>query len=924
MIRWSIFLFYFLSCSVLAQSLELRYDLPRQLKASQISCLYKDPAGSVFLGTEKGLFSFDGRDWNVFSLPDSLEKKEILAITSYHQNQLIGLDNGTLLLFNGYSFKPFFPQVLSLSHPIQKFVFSPNQDLLIATYGDGLHILHTDSSVTHYSLKQGFPSQDIYDVSITRTGLICLATDRGLVRIPSSSSPELILPSHFLLHLTHPYDTDSTILAVDYEGTIFSISPTTVDTLFSKSLSARGIVASASKDVFVIDKDTIWKTSGPNYTDIQAVMTHPKDVWQNVWIDQQNQMWLVNTQDQLIVVPTHLKQYQPPTPPVQCIAAVDSLLFLGTNKGLFTYHPGKKTVLHHYLSNYNLLDLEWIPEKQELWCASFGQGIFVIKVKQDRVEHLTESQGLINDNVLSIHVQDSIVLAATLGGLSILDVNTHQAIVNLYDSIPQSQYIYDAAIDKDRILWLAKDRRGLLRVDQKGNISSFFGKSTIYQLMQDDKGLYAASSESGVRYLDRNTLDTLHFLDDRSCLAMTKDKWGYLYFLMEDGIHIHQPENRYSVPLYPQYTSEYPYLFTHAYDLDDQDHLWWAQGPSLFHYIPQKSHPFQVSLRILNYSLGDELFTTGSNEVTVPFTKNTFRILFKGHWMNDPSAISYRYRIENYDIGWQYSQDHSAVYPNLPPDDYTFIVEADLHSSFLQPTIKKIHFTIEPALWQRLWFQILIAVLTLIVITLISRYIIRRNKRMEELKAARIRSELETIKSQINPHFMFNNFNTLLNIVEEDPEEAVTYIEHLSDFYRDMLQFRKESVITIREELDIVERYFYLLKHRFGKALFYRIHGNVSKHNYVIPFSIQLLVENAVKHNVVSLQRPLEIDIYIQSDYIIVSNKKQARTQLEDSTGFGLESIQVQYKNITGKSVAIRSDEDTFEVKLPIIKDKKI
>jgi ligand-binding sensor domain-containing protein len=909
---------------VLAQSLELRYDLPRQLKSSHISCLYKDPTESVFLGTEKGLFSFDGRDWSVFPLPDSLENKEILSITSYDQNHILGLDNGTLLLFDGYSFELFFPKVLSLSHPIRKFVLSSNHDLLIATYGDGLHILHADSSVTHYSLQHGFPSKDIYDVSISPAGMICVATDRGLVRIHPSSSPKVILPSHLMLHLTHAKATDSSILAVDYDGHIFLVKPSSVDTLFSKSISAGGMVANGSGDVFIIDADTMWKTPGPNYTDIAATVTHTKDVWQNVWMDRQNQMWLVNTQDQLVVIPTHLQQYQPPTPPVQSIAAVDSLLYLGTDKGLFAYHPGKNAVIHQYLSDYNVLDLEWIPEKRELWCASFGQGIFILKPEQDRIVRLTESEGLINDNVLSIHVQDSIVLAATLGGLSLLDVTTNQPIQHLYDTIPQSQYIYDAAIDEEGILWLAKDRRGLLRVDQRGNIASFFGKSTIYHLMLDSNGLYLASSESGVQYIDRNTLDTFQFLDDRSCLGMTKDSWGHRYFFREDGLHIHQPKKQYSVPFYPQYTSEQPYLFTHAHDEDSQDHLWWAQGSNLFHYIPQKSVPFQVSLRILNYSLGNEVFMPTSNGVSVPHKKNTFRILFQGHWMNNPSAISYRYRIENYDIGWQYSQDHSAVYPNLPPGDYTFIIEADLHSSFLQPAKKEIHFTIHPALWQRLGFQILMASLTLVIIVLITRYIIRRNKRMEELKAARIRSELETIKSQINPHFMFNNFNTLLNIVEEDPEEAVAYIEHLSDFYRDMLQFRKESVISIPEELDIVERYLYLLKHRFEDALLYRIHGEIADNTYVIPFSIQLLVENAVKHNVVSRHTPLEIDIYIKLEYISVRNKLKIKAKREESTGFGLESLEMQYRNITRKSVEIVSTEDMFEVRLPIINEQKI
>jgi ligand-binding sensor domain-containing protein len=922
--HWGVFIAFFFGCALHAQTLELRYELPRQVKANQVSSLYKDPAGSVFLGTDRGLFSFDGRDWKGFSLPDSLKNKRISAITSFHRNLIIGLDNGRLLLFDGFSFDLYSPKNLSLSHSVRKLLLSKNQDLLIATYGDGLHILHADSSVTHYSRKQGLPSEDIYDVSISSEDHICLATDQGLVRIRPSSPPQVTLPSHLILHLSHPQPRDASILALDYDGDLFSIDATSVDTLFSTSASARGLAVNTSGDVFVVNSDTIWKASGPDYASATPIMLNAKDVWEKVWMDEQNQLWLINSNDQLVVVPTHLQKFQPLTSPIQCISAVDSILFLGTESGLYAYHPDSDTILYHLLSEYNLLDLEWIPERQELWCASFGQGIVILDRNQLRVERLTEAEGLINDNLLSLHVQDSIVLAATLGGLSLLDVSTHRPLYHLYDSIPQSQYIYDAAIDEQGILWLAKDRRGLLRLDQEGKITSFFGKSTIYHLMLDSIGLYAATSGSGVRYIERNTLDSFHFLGDRSCLAVAMDTFGHRYFFSEDGIHIHQPNNQHSVPFYPQYTSEEAYLFSHAYDLDAKGNLWWAQGQTLFKYVPQESVPIQVSLRILNFSLGEDSYSTVSNKVVVPHTQNTFRIHFQGHWINDPTAISYRYRIKNYDIDWQYSQDHSAVYPNLPPGEYTFIVEADLHSSFSQPAKKEIQFIIEPALWQRLWFQLLMGFIVLIVIISITRYIIRRNKRMEELKAARIRSELETIKSQINPHFMFNNFNTLLNIVEEDPEEAVVYIEQLSDFYRDMLQFRKETVISIREELDIVQRYFFLLKHRFGEALEYRIHGDISDHSYVIPFSIQLLVENAVKHNVVSRQTPLEIDIYLKSEYITVRNKLQIKPNREESTGFGLESLEMQYRNITGKSVEILSAEDMFEVRLPIIKEQKI
>ena len=923
--RLTIVIFLFLFTEVLtSQIIELRYDLPTKAKQSEIYVIHKDPLSGLFLGTNQGLFSFDGRDWQHFPLPDSIKSQTITAIASYDSFLLIGVSNGNLLLFDGYRFKSYFEQVLTISNEIRKIVPTPEGNILIASYGDGLYVLKSDSTYIHYSTNSGLPSDDIYDVIYSNSEKIWLATDRGIVGLQEDQELDIALTNSLMLHLVNATQSSGLFWGGDYDGNIFSIKSDKNDTIFSLSSPPVDLHINSSNEIFIITSDTLWHSFKDELNSFNLLYTDPSDQWTLAEMDDQNQLWLINTRGQLVVIPTHLNKYLPPTPPIQCMAAADSFIYLGTENGLFQYLPSWDSIMTHALSSSNILDIEWIPSRRELWCATFGHGIYVLNVDTGLLYHITQEDGLINNNILNLRQHHSWMLAATLGGLSIMDLASHQTLHDVYDSIPQSQYIYDAVIDSNQMLWLGKDRRGLRRIHPNGEIDSFLGQSTVYQILLDSSAIYCATPDSGIQYLHLDSLWSRPILQNQNCLALSEDGFKNLYFFSSSGVFIHHRKKDFTVPFYPQFMGKEEYQYTHAHTSNDDNYIWWALGSSLYKYKAQENISFQVDLQILSASLDDHQFFRPFEEIVSPFSKNTFRIQYKGHWINDPTKLTYRYRIENYDTDWQYSQDHSAVYPNLPPGKYTFTVQADLNTNFSQARTESIQFTIVPALWQRGWFQIAMSLLLGLSILGITRYFIVRNKRIEELKAARIQSELETIKSQINPHFLFNNFNTLINIVEEDPIAAVNYIEQLSDFYRDMLQYRKNDVISIEEELNIVKRYFFLLKHRFGDALVYEISGQQDPKNYIIPFSIQLLVENAVKHNKVTQLSPLSIGIILENNMIIVRNNKQKLNIKPASTSFGLESLNSQYINMNGKKLDIIETKEIFEVRIPLIKNKEL
>lgn len=190
----------------------------------------------------------------------------------------------------------------------------------------------------------------------------------------------------------------------------------------------------------------------------------------------------------------------------------------------------------------------------------------------------------------------------------------------------------------------------------------------------------------------------------------------------------------------------------------------------------------------------------------------------------------------------------------------------------------------------------------------------------EELKREGLRAELNALKTQVNPHFLFNNLNTLCAIIPEDSEKAVTFVEQLSKVYRYILEVKDEKTIPLLEEIQILKAYAFLLNTRFGNNFQLTIDIPTNElQTRIVPFSLQLLVENALKHNIVSKENPLTIQITSEHGQLIVRNNIQKKQQVEKSTGIGLMNIRNRYKLITEKLVQVSETPQYFIVSLPLI-----
>jgi LytS/YehU family sensor histidine kinase len=178
------------------------------------------------------------------------------------------------------------------------------------------------------------------------------------------------------------------------------------------------------------------------------------------------------------------------------------------------------------------------------------------------------------------------------------------------------------------------------------------------------------------------------------------------------------------------------------------------------------------------------------------------------------------------------------------------------------------------------------------------------------------------LKSQVNPHFLFNSFNTLIAIIEEDQKTAVSYVEKLSEFFRSIVAYRDKDLIPLREEINLLDNYFFLQKKRYGQhlSLSIKIDDNTLSATRIPPLTLQLLVENAIKHNAVSKESPMLIEIFTESSNIIVQNNMNPKLLNERSSGMGLQNITNRFNLLTDEMVEIKNDGKIFSVKIPLIK----
>lgn len=219
---------------------------------------------------------------------------------------------------------------------------------------------------------------------------------------------------------------------------------------------------------------------------------------------------------------------------------------------------------------------------------------------------------------------------------------------------------------------------------------------------------------------------------------------------------------------------------------------------------------------------------------------------------------------------------------------------------------------------------IIISTMTMAIYEAIYYYIrLKKSIREEEqAKQAMVQAELDTLKNQAQPHFLFNTLNTLRDIIDQNSkEDAKEFVDKLSNVYRFILESGNANLTSLRQELKFAQSYIHIQSERFGKNL--KANWDIPESaldRMIVPMSLQLLLENAIKHNVVSKAKPLSIHVEVANDCLVVTNKIQPKSTQIPSTKVGLKNIEKRYRLISGKSILIQNDKNQFRISIPLLK----
>ncbi len=918
------------------------------------NCLIERTNGFIYMGDENGLWQFDGRQFQPISTTDSLQDVAVSALFEDSQQQLwIGYRNGAIYRSDGLlPPQAWEPEEGWPAAAITGFAVDFEGRLWWATYGEGVYGLK-DGHVYQFGIDDGLPSEDIYTIVADQQGRILIGSDNGVCLIGWSGDDKFI--RHFTKNDGLPDDIIYSLLPspsggcwvggyeggvsyLDIEHGIASPLPlewpggTIVDLLLCGSDDLW--VATETEGIYRWNNQRqTWKKS--SHEDWQSGSIHAayQDSEANIWVLSREQI-ISSANTQFTFLPLSL-----PTP--QSVALDDDDgLWIGTEAGLYFRGPDRQSFEQFSAAKLNIISLYFDPNGV-LWIGTFGEGLFALRPGTDELFHYGEQDGLNNGNILSITGKDDQLWLATLGGVYQLSyhlTNDRPSLRQLRhlegEDAPGTEFIYCAYIDSQNRVWFGTDGEGISMLSPAGEHLTYSARKngtpirSVYSIAEDGHGRIWASTESGdILYLENEQFALANFRPSNrkdAFVSLLNDEQGNLLLIHPNGIDRLDPEHLTIVHHHDAagFNGFEPGLNAFSTTAGAAIHM--VGLDRLVQYSPTtntiRQHPKVVIDRVSVF-LEPIVF---QNTMHFGAKENNLAFHYSGIWYTDPSLLTYRYQLEGFDRTWINTGDQQVVYSNLPPGEYTFRVAASANEDFSQAIEDTYHFSIALPLWQRTWF-ILIAIAGFLGIAiLILRQREKRLKREASLKKEKVQSQYEALKSQINPHFLFNSFNTLASLIEEKPSHAVSYIEKLADFYRGILQYRERDLIALEEELSMIQDYAYLLQERYGDN--FQLQIDLERRDYaIVPFSLQMLVENAVKHNVISRRQPLNIRIYTQDDLtIIVENPKQLKMTKERSTGFGISSIRSRYAILTDQPIWIDDQPNLFRIGLPLLKPKQL
>ncbi|RXK58767.1 hypothetical protein ESA94_15365 [Lacibacter luteus] len=547
-------------------------------------------------------------------------------------------------------------------------------------------------------------------------------------------------------------------------------------------------------------------------------------------------------------------------------------VWFGTNQndGLYYYAVADKKIhsiaTHPVLKKYKGYSIRTVFEdsKQRLWIGFGGEGVAMYDPQQQTTrEWIFGKKEEKNSNAnLTIDIKEDkkgVIWISSFHGLRGIDLQQKQEYWFTAKDGLRSNLVMGIAVDARDRLWLSSSA-GLMMFDSSRKFFSYFDESF---------GLPAMEFPEHPAHVTR---------DGRMVFPSVK---GYIFF---DPLNY--TEGKKAAQTYVASVEVFgkPFHTTQNF----------AECKSL--HFHSNENFFTLELESLNY--------------------------------DNPGQAWYAYKLDGLEKEWHYTQDPKAVYTNVPGGSYTFRFKSTINANNWNTEEKSILIKVDTVFYKATWFWLLIAAAVAGLLYGFYRYRIRQQEQLHNLqsKAQLLEKEkalvmYESLKQQLNPHFLFNSLTSLNSLIQgADKKTAAGFLDSLSKTYRYILKSRDSETVSLIDELKFAENYVKLQRIRFEKGFDVLFHvPEEYHHRKIVPVTLQNLIENAIKHNIIDEDTPLKVEIVVEDDSIVVRNNLQKKKFVETSNKQGLANLQSLYMYLSNRPVEIKETNSTFTISIPLL-----
>lgn len=868
---------------------------------------------TIFLSTSRGMMEHDLKSGNFSYLSDyvSGDDKDLLSVyvndfcLNHKSEILIACDSG-LVIYDTKSKTVRKQKVPYIAEAITKIAADKSGNYWMVTYDtEGVLLLRTDTAFKKHEVYRSFNRKktnhgdnQIIAVFTDKSGRVWFTSIRQGIALYDPQSNDFIFHNHDPLQSGSVGTNFLTILYEDRNGFIWAGTEGNGAEYFHPEKNLFHAIQPSMQTPTLPDKwcrtacedddGNLWMGTVAGVAKYN-VKTHRYSIIQNA--PGRPRLLHINSTRSLLCVGDDvwigtiigLNRYNRKTGKMEFLDAEDSIphsfywsivkdhnndIWFGCNDGLLRYNrkKGKPEPLTRdkLFGAYASMGVRSIFEdsKHRLWIGLTSRGLLVVNPERTRVRFIDYTEknkrGLKDGTVTSI-AEDStgVIWISTLSGFASYNIrlNSFKHYPGKDSSV--TQITSSLMCDAKNRLWIAASS-GIYMLDPSRSLYKSFGI---------DDGLPTIDFSGQIAYKAKN---------------------GSFMYPSLKGFVVFNPE-------------EY---------VETKDHI----------------NVYLSSFKIFGNEINLHSDIEQVEKINLKHDENFFALQMTAINYDNPNQNWYAHKLEPFDKDWIYSQERNVNYTNVPGGNYTFYYKTTTDPNNWNAPAKSIRISIDTVFYRTWWFGAFAVLLIAMGFYAVYKYRIHHNQKWLRLenKANSLEKEkalamYESLKQQLNPHFLFNSLTSLSSLISSNPANAKKFLDSLSKIYRYILKSRDHETVPLADEIKLAEIYMQLQQTRFREGLQFNV--NIPEeylHQKIAPVTLQNLIENAMKHNIIDADSPLVISIYIDNGWLAVKNNLQKKTFVETSNKQGLKQMRSLYSYLTGKDIAISEDNQYFTIKIPL------